>query len=1727
MQSDKGDAAVERFDWADIAASSLHWLARDGHDRECWMRREREGDGKDQLWSGWCLETAEPTTATLSHAPWQALMDDSLAPVLRWYVGGRTNAAFNEIDSAVLAAPTSAEWSPFICEPSRDEFTSSVTSLRSLLLASARIAQTGWAALGIEPGQRVALYAPNDGRAVVWMEAAKRMGTPYVAIAAGSSSATLADRLADTGAVVLVTTAAQSGVVLDALAGLHASVSAPVVVLLEGFIDEANNRAEELTVPSSWLNAHALLTHPDALTDHTLKPGRPDPVSAAPQQFVAHVWSAAAPALPVEASWPLFILYTSGSTGKPKGIVHVHGGYEVGLRLSAERVLGLPPPDGTRAAPPSEGGSSSTLMVVATPGWITGQSYMIAAALLTRTPSLLLEGSPVAPPDRFARLIARHQVSVLKAGSTFLRMLMTLGDGTELLRGHDVSSLRLGVFCAEPVNHAVHRFATEHLTPNYINAYWATEHGAMIFGEKYAPLRHVTPDARSRPLPWIDADVWRLGGIHADEGDEKAGGARRALDDEAGDLVLTTRPPHMALAVWRSEGFATPNWTGDRDRWAAYFRHDASSSPPPRPSVWLYVQGDAATRHADGAYTFHGRSDEVINIGGNRIGTAEIESAMLERRAEARVRNAVVVGVDDAVLGTSPVAFVVPQMGATIGPRETGALRNEVAVRLGSIAVPSSVIVVDGLPETYSGKYMRRVLQQLMLEHEKTDAEAGIMPPGLTAQLAACRNPECVPPLRAAIRQSRIDRENEQPGDTGAYDSLSLFQGQHALSPALERTYALQGALMFLVAISVTHSHYQYNHRFYRPLATFLTPLHLLDSYDMQLAFLLTGRAESVAVVNWRFITSKIGKPALLLAVWRLAALRFHTTDTLVRDTETYPASTNEWLRVDAVWMTFELMWFVLCLILLRIVRALFYLAGDTTGSVTACVSVGVYLLSQPHVLNPAFANAWSLRTYVYASGACEANLPTFDLRQLLWHACSTFLPDSMATEMWLFYSIAPWALHLGPQVLPFITAPHGDKKGKPSSASQPVESSVWRRSACKLLVVLWCTGSLACTARVHMSARSWTPSMLACNVDVESKELTFGSNNKFWPPKLKGYRHARARAAATPVLCCSLLRAEAASGGWTLAVTMFRSFELRTAWVGATCVGCLCASTVRILGLLGPRAALCAELRELTCRCTAIVIVSFPAFFHMANPSIRPDATSLPVDNPALRNIIWAAVQQTTVVCMASAWVVLLPKRHSWLSRAGLGAVFTMLGHKALEVPAALATEALLQRAEAVWLVMLPSLFWGAVICGTSLVLMLGVPSSIRATATIGNTLLHAANVQRTAWPSPAASIKLGSFRVLVPSRWRLPSCLGTASGVGALGGVIFFLFATHVVRSSASGLLADLHAVHSNASHTGMAGSLALAPLSSREGASLVVRCKWAYGHAKQDSVESGALGRIERPAASKYHRWTLAPLMLHTSPRSNHSLARQRHATAATNKMPDHPTVEAAGTSQIQQVAEPCGARVLRKESRSPCVVNVSFGCDQTDPGKMWVEQGCRGTFRMTHVKASLRVKAFPCGAAGGARRRYSCPEDARVGSGEMPAIKHHSRAVAPKGMPTTDKSLAKQRYDTTAVARKMPKDQQGSPMANDRMVQITKRGHCCRSESSTSHHPSFLVIFQKRTLRSPEACIPICLANATCTYFSYSAKWTACHLCTGCEMNKEGKSLFYTSWRREPSQRLVSP
>ena len=323
------------------------------------------------------------------------------------------------------------------------------------------------------------------------------------------------------------------------------------------------------------------------------------------QAFVAAIWRLAPPA-PLDAEFPMFVIYTSGSTGKPKGVVHVHGGYTAGVASTMAVAFDARPGD--------------VMYVVADPGWITGQSYMFAAALTCRVTTVMCEGAPVFPhAGRFAASIERHGVTIFKAGVTFLKFVMSDAQNLRDIERYDLSGLRVATFCAEPTSPSVQAFGMAHVTPQYINSYWATEHGGIAWTHFYGnPDFPLQADAHTYPLPWIVGDVWveddaappQLDGVTlADASTHAAAGStggemgaglrqhdpvqgangvvfsrntpggvphRRAHAGEKGEIVIAAPYPYLARTVWgdvrqlrgSKNGAVAPGWKGDAARYA-------------------------------------------------------------------------------------------------------------------------------------------------------------------------------------------------------------------------------------------------------------------------------------------------------------------------------------------------------------------------------------------------------------------------------------------------------------------------------------------------------------------------------------------------------------------------------------------------------------------------------------------------------------------------------------------------------------------------------------------------------------------------------------------------------------------------------------------------------------------------------------------------------------------------------------------------------------------------------------------------------------------------------------------------------------------------------------------------------------------------------------------------------------------------------------------------------
>ncbi|NTW97989.1 MAG: AMP-binding protein, partial [Oscillochloris sp.] len=433
-------------------------------------------------------------------------------------------------------------------------------------------------------------------------------------------------------------------------------------------------------------------------------------------QFVRALY-ASSPCLPVDAEFPLFIIYTSGSTGKPKGVVHVHGGYLAGLAHTARVSFDAEPGD--------------VIYVIADPGWITGQSYLISATLACRLTGVLAEGSPVFPSaGRYASIVERHGVQIFKAGVTFLKSVMSNPQHVEDVRQYDLGSLRVATFCAEPVSPAVQQFGMGLMTPQYINSYWATEHGGIVWTHFYGnddyPLR---ADAHTYPLPWVAGDVWVAEGRGQGSGVRGQGSgnegdlAYRSADyEEKGEIVITAPYPYLARTLWGDvKGFeaalspqpsALSPWKGDAERFLkTYWRRGPQGE-------WAYVQGDFAMKYADGSFTLHGRSDDVINVSGHRMGTEEIEGAILRDRQitpDSPVGNCIVVGAPHREKGLTPLAFIVTAPGRKLAGADRRRLDDLVRSEKGAVSVPEDYIELAAFPETRSGKYMRRFLRSIMV----------------------------------------------------------------------------------------------------------------------------------------------------------------------------------------------------------------------------------------------------------------------------------------------------------------------------------------------------------------------------------------------------------------------------------------------------------------------------------------------------------------------------------------------------------------------------------------------------------------------------------------------------------------------------------------------------------------------------------------------------------------------------------------------------------------------------------------------------------------------------------------------------------------------------------------------------------------------------------------------------------------------------------------------------
>ena len=552
-------------------------------------------------------------------------------PHAEWFAGGKINISYNCLDRHLGTWRRNKAALIWEGEPG-DTRTLTYQQLHAEVCRFANILKK----LGVEPGDRVALYMPLIPELAISMLACARIGATHSVVFGGFSSTALIDRIND----------AQCKLVVTADGGWRRGNE----VKLKPAVDEA---LKETPSVQSCVVVRRTGTsiHMESGRDHWWH----ELMETVDQNCAA---------AELDSEQPLFILYTSGTTGKPKGILHTTGGYLLQAHLTTKWIFDIKDED--------------IYWCTADIGWVTGHSYVVYGPLSNGATALMYEGAPNWPePDRFWDIIERHRVNTLYTAPTAIRAFIKWGEQWPLK--HDLSSLRLLGTVGEPINPEAwmwyHRIIGKERCP-IVDTWWQTETGAIMI----TPLPGATPTkpgSGTKPFPGIEADVMSRDG--------KPVGA-----NEGGYLVIKKPWPAMLRTIY-----------GDDQR----YREQYWSQIP-----GVYFAGDGARRDQDGYFWIMGRIDDVINVAGHRLGTAEIESALVSHEAVAE--SAVVARPDD-LKGSAIIAFVTLEGGRTPTDPLKEELRQHVAKEIGALARPDEIRFADALPKTRSGKIMRRLLREI------------------------------------------------------------------------------------------------------------------------------------------------------------------------------------------------------------------------------------------------------------------------------------------------------------------------------------------------------------------------------------------------------------------------------------------------------------------------------------------------------------------------------------------------------------------------------------------------------------------------------------------------------------------------------------------------------------------------------------------------------------------------------------------------------------------------------------------------------------------------------------------------------------------------------------------------------------------------------------------------------------------------------------------------------
>jgi acetyl-CoA synthetase len=560
---------------------------------------------------------------------WDKVLDQSKAPFVKWFVGGKTNISYNCLDRhlAKKGDKTALIWEG---EPVGDAKKYTYKELHREVCKFANVLKS----YGIKKGDRVNLYLPMIPELAIAMLACTRIGAIHSIVFGGFSAESLKDRIVDAGAKLLVTSdgsyrrgkAVPLKAGADTILGSCPTIEKVIVVKRTG-LDITMNKGKDV-----WWH---------------------EEMAKASDKCEAEQ---------VDAEDISFILYTSGTTGKPKGVVHTTGGYLTYVSLTTKLIFDIKDED--------------IFWCTADIGWITGHSYIVYGPLSIGATTLMFEGVPSFPnPDRFWNVVAKYKVNVFYTAPTAIRAIAR--DGEDWPAKNDLSSLRLLGSVGEPINPEAwmwyYRVIGKERCP-IVDTWWQTETGGILITPLPGafPLK---PGSATLPFPGIFPEVVREDGKPCER-------------NEGGYLVIKRPWPGQLRTIW-----------GDDKRYAdAYYSRFKG----------VYFTGDGARQDEDGYFWLMGRVDDVINVSGHRIGTMEVESALVSHEA---VAEAAVVPMPHEIKGEGLYAFVTLTGGYEKSDKLKEELRNHVAKMIGPIAKPDKIQFADALPKTRSGKIMRRILK--------------------------------------------------------------------------------------------------------------------------------------------------------------------------------------------------------------------------------------------------------------------------------------------------------------------------------------------------------------------------------------------------------------------------------------------------------------------------------------------------------------------------------------------------------------------------------------------------------------------------------------------------------------------------------------------------------------------------------------------------------------------------------------------------------------------------------------------------------------------------------------------------------------------------------------------------------------------------------------------------------------------------------------------------------